>query len=80
MYCTSQGKYCQTYFECFVSHSFLPNDFSICSSVSTADASSPLCFFQLMSAADEPWINICLMGAGKEDQHHRIKLMLREGY
>ena len=39
---------------------------------------NPLCFFQLMSlsSTNEPWINVCLMGAGKKDQHHRVKLMV----
>ena len=71
----------------------MPNKFTICSSISTADATSPLCFFQvqllirinmripwsifqLLTTADQPWINVCLLGAGKSDKHHRVKLMV----
>ena len=67
-------------FEHFVSHSFLPDNFTICSSISTANAGSDLCFFQLLTSTNEPWINVCLMGAGKDDQHHRVKLMVTKSF
>ena len=54
----------------------LPENFTICSSISTADAKSPVAFFQLLDNADEPWISVSVLFGGKTRKFHVIKVMV----
>ena len=54
----------------------LPSNFTICSSISTADAKGPAAFFQLLGDANEPWISISVLFGGKTRKVHVIKVMV----
>ena len=54
----------------------LPSNFTICSSISTVDAKDPASFFQLLSKANDPWINICVLFMDKTSKVHKIKVMV----
>lgn len=56
--------------------STLPANFTICSSISTADAKVPAAFFQLLGEEDDPWISVSVLFGDKTRKLHVIKVMV----
>ena len=56
--------------------STLPSNFTICSSISTADAKVPAAFFQLLGETNEAWISVSVLFGDKTKKIHVIKVMV----
>ena len=56
--------------------STLPSNFTICSSISTADAKVPAVFFQLLGETNEAWISVSVLFGDKTKKIHVIKVMV----
>ena len=54
----------------------LPSNFTICSSISTADAKVPAAFFQLLGETNEAWISVSVLFGDKTKKIHVIKVMV----
>ena len=56
----------------------LPNEFTICSSISTQAFTTDLFPFQLLHDNGEPWVTFRFWAPGKTSTHHQLNIKVRQ--